>query len=58
MTTLKGLVGIDSNLATFVGSTSLSSKQAVLIHQFDDGHGIIQLAAPIVPVRSDTEAIR
>jgi hypothetical protein len=37
MTPLNGLVGIDSSLAPVVASTSLSSQQAVLIHQFDGG---------------------
>ena len=44
MTTLNGLVGIDFNLAAIVASTSLSSQRAVLIHQFDDGHGVVQPA--------------
>jgi hypothetical protein len=34
MTTLNGVVGIDSNLAVIVASISLSSQRAVLIHQF------------------------
>jgi hypothetical protein len=33
---LNGLLGIDSNLAALIVSPSLSSKGAVLIHQFDD----------------------
>ncbi len=37
MTTLNGLVGIDFNLAVTVASTSLSSQEAVLIHEFLDG---------------------
>ena len=41
MTTLNGLVGIDFNLAAIVASASLSSQRAVLIHQFDDGHGVV-----------------
>jgi hypothetical protein len=45
MTTLNGLVGIDFNLAVTVVSTSLSSQRAVLIHQFDDGHGVVQTSA-------------
>jgi hypothetical protein len=36
MTLFNGLVGIDSYLAPIVASTSLSSQEAVLIHQFDD----------------------
>jgi metallophosphoesterase superfamily enzyme len=44
MTLFNGLVGIDSYLALIVASTSLSSERAVLIHQFDDGHGIVQPA--------------
>jgi hypothetical protein len=39
---LNGLVGIDFNLAPTVASTSLSSQRAVLIHEFDDGHGGVQ----------------
>jgi Immunity protein Imm1 len=38
MSPINRLVGIDASLA----STSLSSHRAVLIHQFDDGHGIVQ----------------
>ena len=45
MTTLNGLFGIDFNLAVIVASTSLSSKRAVLIHQFYVGHGIVRPAA-------------
>jgi hypothetical protein len=41
MTTLHGLVGIDSCLAPIVLSTSLSSQQAVFVHQFDDGQGVV-----------------
>ena len=37
-----GLIAIDSYLAPVVASTSLSSERAVLIHQFDDGHGIVK----------------
>ena len=37
MTVCNGLVGIDFNLAAIVASTLLSSWQAVLIHQFDEG---------------------
>jgi hypothetical protein len=37
MTTLNGLVGMYFNLAVIVASSSLSSKRAFLIHQFDDG---------------------
>jgi hypothetical protein len=42
MTTLNGLVGIVFNFLAIVGSTSLSSQRAVLIHEFDDGHGGVQ----------------
>jgi hypothetical protein len=42
MTTLNGLVGIDFNLASLIASTSLSSQQAVLIHQFDDDDEFVQ----------------
>src|SRR6185503_13036957 len=35
-TTLNGLVGIVFNFPVVVASTSLSSRRAVLIHQFDD----------------------
>ena len=41
MTTLNGLVGIAFNLPTIAASTSSSSMRLVLIHQFDDGHGIV-----------------
>jgi len=47
MTALNGLVGIDFNLAAIVVSTSLSSERAVLIHQFDDGHGVVQPALTV-----------
>src|SRR5262245_21170173 len=43
MTPLNGLVGIDFHLAAII-STSLSSERAVLIHQFDDEHGVVQHA--------------
>jgi hypothetical protein len=33
---LNGLLGIDSNLAALIVSNSLSSKGAILIHQFND----------------------
>jgi hypothetical protein len=42
MITFNGLVGIDSYLAPTVAFTSLSSLEAVLIHQFDDRHGVVQ----------------
>jgi hypothetical protein len=41
MSLFSGLVAIDSYLAPIVTSTSLSSQRAVLIHQFDDGHGVV-----------------
>jgi hypothetical protein len=50
MNTFNGLFGIDFNLAAVIASTSLSSQQAVLIHQFDDRHGFPQPAVPTVPI--------
>ena len=44
MTTLNGLVGIDLYL-TIVVSILLSSQRTVLIHQIDDGHGVVQPVA-------------
>src|SRR5262249_36954347 len=41
ITTLNGVVGIDWYLASTVASILLSSQRAVLIHQFDDGHGVV-----------------
>jgi hypothetical protein len=54
MTTFSGFAGIESNLINFVVSISLSSKRAVLIHQFDDGHGIVQPAVLSVPLPHTT----
>jgi hypothetical protein len=56
MTVFNGLVAIDSYLAPFVASTSLSSRRAVLIHQFDDGHGVVQTSAAELVIASTAEA--
>jgi hypothetical protein len=47
MTTLHGLVGNGFNLLAIVASALLSSQRAVLIHQFDDSHRIVQPASRI-----------
>src|SRR5262249_9574442 len=52
MTALNGLVGIDFDLAAIVVPTSLSSERAVLVHQFDDGHGVAQPASQPCPFAS------
>src|SRR5213075_1604686 len=39
-----GLVGIASSLASTVASPSLSSQRVVLIHQFDECHGVVSLS--------------
>jgi hypothetical protein len=38
-------------------STSLSSQRAVLIHQFDDGHGIVQTSRTALPVSCRVRAM-
>jgi hypothetical protein len=37
--------GVPPHLAYFVASTSLSSQRADLIHQFDDGRGVVPTSA-------------
>jgi hypothetical protein len=56
MTTLNGLVGIAFNVLAIVASTTLSSQQAVLIHQLDDRHRSDQPAAQQMPM-SDQQPI-
>jgi hypothetical protein len=44
MTLFNGLVAIEFNFPAIVDTTSLSWERAVLIHQFDDGRGIVKPA--------------